>query len=90
MRFYKKNNLHDLRNRLQLYLYGHRTINCVDNRNILLSTIKIYKVLDVSEVNPGYLHPPPPNTHTHTFAHTRTPTHTHTTHTSRALVCCIL
>ena len=35
----QKNNLCDLRNQLQLYLYGHRSINYSDNRKIILSTI---------------------------------------------------
>ena len=39
----QKNNLYDLRNQLQLYLYGHRTINCSDNRKIFLPTIKYIK-----------------------------------------------
>ena len=38
-----KYNLDHLRNQSSLYLYGHRTINLTDNRNILLSTIKLIK-----------------------------------------------
>ena len=39
----QKNNLNHLGNQSQLYLYGHRSINYTDNRNILLSTIKYIK-----------------------------------------------
>ena len=39
----QKNNLNHLGNQLQLYLYGHRSINYTDNRKILLSTIKYIK-----------------------------------------------
>ena len=39
----QKNNLYNLRNQLQLYLYGHRSINCSDNKKILLSTIRYIK-----------------------------------------------
>jgi len=38
-----RNNLDILINDSSLYLYGHRTINFVDNRNILLSTMKFVK-----------------------------------------------
>ena len=36
-------NLNDLINNFRLYLYGHRTINLIDNRIILLSTIAFIK-----------------------------------------------
>ena len=39
----QKYTLNDLGNHLELYLYGHRTINCTDNRKILSSTIKYIK-----------------------------------------------
>ena len=39
----QKNNLNHLGNQSQLYLYGHRSMNCTDNKNILLSTIKYIK-----------------------------------------------
>ena len=38
-----KNNLNHLENHLQLYLYGHDSINYADNRKILLSTLKYIK-----------------------------------------------
>ena len=38
-----KNNLDNLGNQLQLYLYGHDSISFADNRIILLSTIKYIK-----------------------------------------------
>ena len=39
----RKNNLNQLGNQLQLYLYGHDSISLTDNRNILLSTIRYIK-----------------------------------------------
>ena len=39
----QKYNLNDLINNLRLYLYCHRTINVIDNRIILLSTIAFIK-----------------------------------------------
>ena len=39
----QKYNLYDLRNQLQLYLYGHHSIDYSDNRKILLSTIRFMK-----------------------------------------------
>ena len=39
----QKYNLNDLINNLRLYLYGHRAINLIDNRIILLSTIAFIK-----------------------------------------------
>ena len=39
----QNNNLNNLGNQFQLYLYGHRSINHSDNRKILLSTIKFIK-----------------------------------------------
>ena len=38
-----KNNLYHLRHQSQLYLYGHDSINYVDNRKILISTLKYIK-----------------------------------------------
>ena len=38
-----KNNLHNLENQSQLYLYGHEPINYAENRNILISTLKYIK-----------------------------------------------
>ena len=38
-----KNNLNYLENQSQLYLYGHDSINFVDNRKILISTLKYIK-----------------------------------------------
>ena len=38
-----KKNLYHLGNQLQLYLYGHESINYSDNRKILLATIKYIK-----------------------------------------------
>ena len=38
-----KNNLNRLENQLQLYLYGHDSINYADNRKILISTLKYIK-----------------------------------------------
>ena len=35
----QQNNLVNLANDCKLYLYGHRTIDFADNKNILLSTI---------------------------------------------------
>ena len=40
----QRNNLNHLGNQLELYLYGHRSLNPIDNRNILLSTIEYIKV----------------------------------------------
>ena len=37
------NNLDYLENQMQLYLYGHQSINFSDNRKILISTIKNIK-----------------------------------------------
>ena len=37
------NNLNRLGNQLELYLNGHRSLNPIDNRNILLSTIEYIK-----------------------------------------------
>ena len=34
------NNLAHLGNQLELYLYGHRSLNTSDNRNMLLSTME--------------------------------------------------
>ena len=39
----QRNNLNHLGNQLELYLYGHPSLNLVDNRQILLSTIKYIK-----------------------------------------------
>ena len=39
----QKYNLNDLINNFRLYLYGHRTINLIDNRIIFLSTIAFIK-----------------------------------------------
>ena len=39
----QKNNLNHLGNQLKLYLYGHVYINYVDNRDILVSTLKYIK-----------------------------------------------
>ena len=39
----QKKNLNHLGNQSELYLYGHRSLNFSDNRNILLSTIKYIK-----------------------------------------------
>ena len=39
----QKNNLNHLRNQFKLYLYGHHSINYVDNRDILISTLKYIK-----------------------------------------------
>ena len=39
----QRNNLNHLGNQLELYLYGHRSLNPIDNRNILLSTIEYIK-----------------------------------------------
>ena len=36
-------NLNHLGNQLELYLYGHRSLSHIDNRNILLLTIKYIK-----------------------------------------------
>ena len=38
-----KNNLSHLGNELQLYLYGHDSIDYVDNRRIIISTLKYIK-----------------------------------------------
>ena len=38
-----KNNLNNLENQSQLYLYGHDSINFTDNRKILISTLKYIK-----------------------------------------------
>ena len=38
-----KNNLNHLENQSQLYLYGHDSINYIDNRKILISTLKYIK-----------------------------------------------
>ena len=39
----QRNNLSHLGNQLELYLYGHRSLNPIDNRNILSSTIEYIK-----------------------------------------------
>ena len=39
----QRNNLNHLGNQLELYLYGHPSLNLMDNRQILLSTIKHIK-----------------------------------------------
>ena len=39
----RKTNLNHLRNQLKLYLYGHSSIIYLDNRKILMSTIKYIK-----------------------------------------------
>ena len=39
----QRNKLNDLGNQLELYLYGHPSLNLIDNRQILLSTIKNIK-----------------------------------------------
>ena len=39
----QRNNLNHLGNQLELYLYGHRSLNPIDNRNFLLSTIEYIK-----------------------------------------------
>ena len=39
----QRNSLNHLGNQLELYLYGHRSLNPIDNRNILLSTIEYIK-----------------------------------------------
>ena len=39
----QKNDLNYLVNQPQLYLYGHDSINYVDNRKILISTLKYIK-----------------------------------------------
>ena len=39
----QRNNLNHLGNQLELYLYGHRSLNPIDNRNVLLSTIEYIK-----------------------------------------------
>ena len=39
----QRNNLNHLGNQLELYLHGHRSLNPIDNRNILLSTIEYIK-----------------------------------------------
>ena len=39
----ERNNLNNLENQLQLFLYGHKSISDFDNRNILISTIKYIK-----------------------------------------------
>ena len=39
----QRNKLNHLGNQLELYLYGHRSLNPIDNRNILLSTIEYIK-----------------------------------------------
>ena len=39
----QRNNLNHLGNQLELYLYGHPSLNLIDNRQILSSTIKYIK-----------------------------------------------
>ena len=39
----QRDNLNRLGNQLELYLYGHRSLNLIDNRNIFVSTIKYIK-----------------------------------------------
>ena len=43
MKSYKKNNLNHLGNQLKFYLYGHDSINYVNNKDILISTLKYIK-----------------------------------------------
>ena len=43
LKILQKYNLVNIGNQLELYLYGHRSINLTDNREILLSTIKFVK-----------------------------------------------
>ena len=54
----QSNNLNHLGNQLQLYLYGHPSLNLMDNRQILLSTIKYIK--DTNRFSTEDLYPPPP------------------------------
>ena len=51
----QRKNLNRLGNPLELCLYGHRSLNLIDNRKILLSTIKYIKD-SVSHLK----HPPHP------------------------------
>ena len=46
----QNNNLNHLGNQAKLYLYGHDSINYVDNRDILISTLKCIKKLVVSRL----------------------------------------
>ena len=39
----QRNNLNHLGNQLELYLYWHRSLNPIDNRTIVLSTIEYIK-----------------------------------------------
>ena len=39
----RRNNLNHLENQLQLYLYGHYSLNHGDNRLILMATLKFIK-----------------------------------------------
>ena len=41
---FQRNNLNYLGKQLELYLYRHSSFNLIDDRNILLSTIKYIKV----------------------------------------------
>ena len=50
----QRKKLNYLGNLLELYVCGHRSLNLIDNRNILLSTIKYIKV-----THPSPLFPPP-------------------------------
>ena len=43
IRILQRYNLDNLVNQLHLYIYGHRTIDFADNRQILLSTIEFIK-----------------------------------------------
>ena len=56
----QRNNLNHLGNQLELYLYGHRSLNLIDSRKILLSTIKYIKDIQHSQLKPL---PPPPTSH---------------------------
>ena len=58
----QKNKINNSGNQLQLYLYGHRSINCSDNRNILLSTIQYIKRTLRFSTNLSFVfsYPPPP------------------------------
>ena len=51
-------NMNYLENNLQLYLYGDPSINNLDNKNILLSTIEFIK--ETQRFSTSVLSPPPP------------------------------
>ena len=55
----QKNNLNHLANQSDLYLYGHRSLTSVDNRKLLLSTIKYIKDTQYF-YNLRLAYPPPP------------------------------